>query len=277
LSAAPTSGVEIQNSINSVMSHSRDLTDEQWNTLDPLIPKPTKRLDGGGRPWKSRRSVLNGVLWVLRTGAPWADLPDRYPSFQSCHRRFQQWIHLGVITKIMTALAHELAARGTIDVQESFIDASFAPAKKGGQKVGKTKRGKGTKIMAVADRNGLPVSVCTESPTPHELTRAISTLLLMIVPDAPQNLIGDNAYDSDRLDSELRSYGIELIAPHRRNRRNPTQDGRRLKRYGRRWKIERLFAWLQNFRRLVVRYERHAENFLGMLQLASSLILVRHL
>src|SRR5262249_15400150 len=73
----------------------------------------------------------------------------------------------------------------------------------------------------------------------------------------------------------LRFYGIEVIAPHRRNRRDSTQDGRRLKRYRRRWKIERLFAWLQNFRRLVVRYERHAENFLGMLQLASSLILLR--
>jgi hypothetical protein len=69
-----------------------------------------------------------------------------------------------------------------------------ARQKKGGRKVGKTKRGKGTKIMAVADRNGLPVSVCTESATPHEVTLAVSTLLQMVVPDAPQNLIGDNAY-----------------------------------------------------------------------------------
>jgi transposase len=130
--------------------------------------------------------------------------------------------------------------------------------------------------MAVADRNGLPVSVCAESATPHEVMLAVPTLLQMVVPDAPRNLIGDNAYDSDRLDAELRFYGIEVIAPHRRNRKNSTQDGRRLKRYRRRWKIERLFAWLQNFRRLVVRYERHAENFLGMLQLASSLILLRH-
>jgi transposase len=106
---------------------------------------------------------------------------------------------------------------------------------------------------------------------------ATSTVLQMVVPDAPQNLVGDNAYDSDRLDAELRFYGIEVIAPHRRNRRNSTQDRRRLKRYRRRWKIERLFAWLQNFRRLVVRYERHVENFHGMLQLASSLILLRHL
>lgn len=131
--------------------------------------------------------------------------------------------------------------------------------------------------MAVADRHGLPVSICVESATPHEVTLATSTLVQMVIPEPPQNLVGDNAYDSDKLDAELKYYGIEVVAPHRRNRRFKTQDNRRLRRYRRRWKIERLFAWLQNFRRLVVRYERHAENFLGMLQLACCLILLRHL
>jgi transposase len=124
--------------------------------------------------------------------------------------------------------------------------------------------------MAVADRHGLPVAVCVESATPHEVKLATSALVQMIVPEAPQNLIGDNAYDSDKLDAELRQYGIELIAPHRSNRRNttqrPTPD-----------EIERLFAWLQNFRRLVVRYERYAENFLGMLYLGRCVILLRHI
>jgi predicted methyltransferase len=78
-------------------------------------------------------------------------------------------------------------------------------------------------MMAVADRNGPPVSVCAESATPHEVTLAVPTLLQMVVPDASRNLIGDNAYDSDRLDAELRFYGIELIA-HRRNRKNSTQE-----------------------------------------------------
>jgi transposase len=107
--------------------------------------------------------------------------------------------------------------------------------------------------MAVADRHGLPVAICVESATPHEVKLVTSTLLQMVIPDAPQNLIGDNAYDSDRLDQELIRYGIQVIAPHRSNRRKKTQDRRRLRRYRRRWKIERLFAWLQNFRRVVVR------------------------
>ena len=117
--------------------------------------------------------------------------------------------------------------------------------------------------------------IYAEAHPPGEL-KPTSTLVQMIVPEAPQNLIGDNAYDSDRLDAELRQYGIELIAPHRGNRINTTQDLRRLRRYRRRWKVERLFAWLQNFRRLVVRYERYAENFLGMLYLGCCLILLRH-
>ena len=106
---------------------------------------------------------------------------------------------------------------------------------------------------------------------------AESTLVQMVIPEPPENLIGDNAYDSDKLDARLRIYGIELISPHRSNRKNRTQDLRRLRRYRRRWKIERLFAWLQNFRRLVVRYERYAEDFLGMLYLGCCIILLRHI
>ena len=92
----------------------------------------------------------------------------------------------------------------------------------------------------------------------------------------PRRLIGDRAYDADPLDEALLELGIELIAPHRRNRIRPKmQDGRPLRRYKRRWKVERLFAWLGNFRRLVVRYERYALNYLGFVQLGCILLLLR--
>jgi transposase len=94
--------------------------------------------------------------------------------------------------------------------------------------------------------------------------------------DRPERLIGDRAYDSDPLDAALAAQGVQLIAPHRRNRKKPkTQDGRPLRRYKRRWKVERLFAWLGTFRRLVVRYERHDTNYLGLVQLGCILILLR--
>ena len=142
--------------------------------------------------------------------------------------------------------------------------------------MGKTKRGKGTQLLAVADRTGLPLAVRTESATPHEVTLVAATLEDRLVTALPARLIGDRAYDSDPLDACLRELGIAMIAPHRRNRTKPkTQDGRALRRYKRRWKVERLFAWLGNFRRLVVRYEYHAANYLGFVHLGCLLILLR--
>jgi transposase len=145
--------------------------------------------------------------------------------------------------------------------------------------VGKTKRGKGTKLMALADASGLPLCVCAASASPHEVTLVEETRDGRFVFEKPERLIGDRAYDSDPLDAQLREEGIEMIAPHRRNRRKKpkTQDGRRLRRYKRRWKIERLFAWLGNFRRLVIRYERRAENYLGFVRLGCIVILLRYL
>ena len=142
--------------------------------------------------------------------------------------------------------------------------------------MGKTKRGKGTKLMAVADRAGLPIAVCTASASPHEVTLVDAVINARFVEPVPQRLIGDKAYDSDPLDARLAAQGIAMIAPHRKNRKKPkTQDGRVLRRYKRRWKIERLFAWLGNFRRLVVRYERYVENYTGFVHLGCILILLR--
>ena len=145
--------------------------------------------------------------------------------------------------------------------------------------MGKTKRGKGTKIMAIADRSGLPLAICVSSASPHEVTLVEEVLDNRFIEEAPVRLIGDRAYDSDPLDKLiLAEFGTDVIAPHRSNRTKPkTQDGRVLRRYKRRWQIERLFAWLQNYRRIVVRYEWHQENYLGFVQLGCILILLRHL
>jgi len=134
--------------------------------------------------------------------------------------------------------------------------------------------------MAVADRSGLPIAVCIESASPHEVTLVERTLDSSFLEERPERLIGDKAYDSDPLDKRLaEERGIELIAPNirRSNRKTYSQDGRPLRRYRRRWKIERLFSWLYNFRRIVTRYEYHAVNFLGFVQLGCIVILLRHL
>ncbi len=130
--------------------------------------------------------------------------------------------------------------------------------------------------MAVADSFGFPVAIHTASASPHEVKLAQRTVAERFTDQAPERMIGDKAYDSDQLDENLRAFGIELIAPHKQNRKKAkTQDGRKLRRYKRRWKVERLFAWLQNFRRIVVRYEYHDANYLGFVHLACMLILLR--
>lgn len=109
-----------------------DLTDDQWSLLHPLLPTPVPRPDGKGRPRQDDRGILNGILWILRTGAPWQDLPGRYPSRATCHRRFQAWCNDGVLERILQALARDLMDRGGLDLSETFIDGSFAAAKKRG-------------------------------------------------------------------------------------------------------------------------------------------------
>ena len=130
--------------------------------------------------------------------------------------------------------------------------------------------------MAISDGHGLPVAIHVASASPHETKLVDATLQERFLAELPERLIGDRGYDSDALDLHLlNTYGIELIAPHRPNRQHLTQDGRPLRRRRRRWKIERLFAWFHNYRRLVTRWERHADNFLGMIHLASAVILLR--
>jgi len=120
-----------------------DLTDEQWMVVSQYLPEDPVRSDRRGRPWTDRRSVLNGILWILRTGAHWADLPSRYPPYQTVHRRFQRWNEQKVFDQICIALAQDLKDRGKLDLSECSIDGSFAPAKKGGQKWAQLSEGKG--------------------------------------------------------------------------------------------------------------------------------------
>ena len=128
--------------------------------------------------------------------------------------------------------------------------------------------------MAITDRAGLPVAIHIASASPHEVTLVEATLETCFLPDRPRRLIGDRAYDSDPLDERLKARGIEMIAPHKCNRKKAkTQDGRALRRYRKRWKVERCFAWLQNYRRIQVRYDYLPEHFLGFIHLGCILLL----
>ena len=125
------------------------LTNEQWQRIAKFIPKPKAQPGKSGRPPQNPRDVLNGILWILRTGAQWSELPRRYPPKSTCHRYFQQWNKSGVFAKILTALAMDLKKRGGIDIREGFIDGTFAPAKKGAMVWAKPKGAKEPRLWAL--------------------------------------------------------------------------------------------------------------------------------
>ena len=171
--------------------------------------------------------------------------------------------------------------RASVDEEWVFADGSYirchqhsSGARRGELRAtGKSRDGTTTKIHLAVDSHGNPIDFKITGGDVHD-SQAVDDIIEMLT-DATY-FIADKAYDSDPLDAELTAQGVEMIAPHKRNRKKQkTQDGRKLRRYKRRWKVERLFAWLHKFRRVVVRYDYHAENFLGFVHLACIKILLR--
>jgi transposase len=168
-------------------------TDERWAILAPLNLPPTRRDDSHGQPVEhDERSVMVGVYWVLCTGAAWADLPERYPSYSMCFRRFSRWVRDGTLRGILDALAQDLEDRGQIDLSECFIDGTFVVAKRG-HKVGKTKRDIDAKLMAITDASGLPLAVHADSASSHEITLVQATIDETVTLGVPERLVGDRA------------------------------------------------------------------------------------
>lgn len=252
------------------------LTDEQLDWLVERIPEPVKS-PLGGRPAVDRRKVVRGIFWMLDNGAKWKDLPRRFGSKSTVHHWFQKWVRDGVFERIMRDAGRCVEERDGFRLYECFIDGTFCKARGGGDGVGCTKVGKGVKIMVLVDARGLPVAIDTTSAGPHERRLVQRLFDFMLATETPERIIGDKAYDSDELAEELSDKGIELIAPHRRNRRpeNVTQDGRPLRRYKRRWKVERTIGWIQHFRRLCIRWEKSTQLFTGFLHLGCTLLLLK--
>ena len=252
------------------------LTDEQLDWILGRIPD-APRSPKGGRPTAEKRKTLRGICWMLDNGAKWKDLPRHFGSKSTVHRWFQKWTAGGVFERLLQQAGHCVEERDGFKLYECFIDATFSKAKGGGDGIGVTRVGKGVKIMVLVDACGLPVAIDTTPAGPHE-SRLVQQLFdFMLTRQMPQRVIGDKAYDSDALDEELAQRGVELIAPHRANRKpeNVTQDGRSLRRYVRRWTVERSIAWIQNFRRLCIRWEKSTTLFSGFLHLGCTVLLLK--
>ena len=252
------------------------LTAPELDMLSTMLPDQPNR-PKGGRPPTDKRMAIGGIFWILDNGAKWKDLPAEFGTKSAVHRAFQRWVNLGAFEALLAAMGSIVEERDGFKLYECYIDGTFSKAKGGGDGIGCTKAGKGVKIMIMVDRKGLPIAVNTGSASPHESTLVEPLFDFMVSVDFPEKLIGDKAYDSDRLDENLARKGVEMIAPHRANRKpeNQTQDGRKLRRYKRRWTVERTISWLQNYRRLCIRWEKSTRMFQGFVHLTCTMLLMK--
>lgn len=174
--------------------------------------------------------------------------------------------------KALSVITKHGYTNGAIDLGRCFIDGMFVRSKNGKERVGNTKCGKGHKLMVIVEKTGIPIAVHVDSARPHEVKLVEPVLKKCMIKALPNSIFGDKAYDSDSLDKWLRSLGIKMNAPHRRNRIHKTQDGRALKSYKERWRVENFNCCIQRFRKVCIRYEKHLSNFIAFVHVATMMV-----
>ena len=256
--------------------------DRLWKLVEPLLPAPKpRRFRYPGRKPLDNRAALTGILFVLKTGIAWNDLPQEMGcgSGVACWARLRDWHLAGVWEKLHAVLLSKLRYADKIDWSRAAVDATAIRALRGGDKTGKTPtdRGrKGTKDHLLTDGNGLPLAMHATGANRHESTQLLA--LLEEVPPVggkpghpkrkPEAILGDRAFDSQPLREALWARGIIPFLAKRGQKH-----GSGLGVY--RWVVERGFAWFKGFRRLRLRYERTAFMHEAAFSLAACIVCFR--
>jgi transposase len=264
------------------MVRRHELTDEQWSLIQDLLPM----VSDTGRPREDDRAVMNGIFWILNTGAPWRDLPARYGHHKTVFHRFSQYREDGTFERILECLQMKLDDEGMIDWELFCVDGSSVRATRsaGGAKkrgplnepadhaLGMSRGGWGTKLHLVTDGEGLPLAVHVTPGQRHESTQFEAILDAVRVPQPrgrprqrPDAVSGDKAFSIPRIRDWLKRRRIEDNIPTKSDQsRDPKFD--KVK-YRRRNVVERCIGWLKECRRIATRYEKLAVNYLAMVQL----------
>ncbi|MFE7382111.1 IS5 family transposase [Streptomyces zhihengii] len=255
--------------------------DDLWERVTPLLPPaPERRHRHPGRLRVPDRAALAGVLFVLRTGVAWRDVPAETVgcSEVTVWRRLRDWTEAGVWLRLHAALLTELRRATLLNLDDCSVDGSHVRALKGGSRRPLARIAPGSKHHLIVDRHGTPLAVTLTGGNRHDVTQLLP--LLDAVPPIrdlrgrprrrPRRLYGDRGYDFDKYRRLLWKYGIKLMIARR-----GVAHGSGLGKV--RWVVERVFAWLHQFKRLRTRYERRADLHQGLLELACSLICLRRL
>jgi transposase len=256
------------------------LPDALWQRIQPLLPPPPvpKRPDRPGRPRIADRQCLLGILFVLKTGIDWEDLPQEMGCGcgMTCWRRLAEWTRAGVWSQLQELLLAELEGAGQIDWRRAALDSSHVRARGGGEGTGPSpvdRRKTGSKHFVVTDAVGTPLAVTYTAGNTAD-TRGLKPAVEAVPPvrgkpgrprRRPQELYADRGFDSQELRQWLRARGI---TPRIARRRTPHGSGLGVHR----WVSERTLSWLHNFGRLRVRKDKSAVIHQAFLTLASSLI-----
>jgi transposase len=259
------------------------LPDDLWELIEPLLPPPKpRRFRYPGRRPITHRQALTGILFVLKTGIPWEDLPREMGCGcgMSCWRRLRAWQHQGVWADLHQRLLAKLRGADKIDWSRAAADSSFARAFGGVEDSGPnpTDRGKpGVKHHAVVDANGIPLAAIPTAANVPEVTVLLPLVDSIAVggkpghpKQRPEEMYTDRAYDSEPHREALRDRGIEPKVPKRN-----TEHGSGLGVY--RWVVERFFSWLHGFRKLRFVTEKDLDMQFAFLDLALALICYRFL
>jgi transposase len=238
-----------------------ELTDHEWTAIELMLPNKPR-----GVPRVNDRRVLNGIFWVLRSGAPWRDLPGAFGPYTTCYNRFVRWRRAGVWSRIIDALAaaHDAAVQ-MIDTSIVRVNQHGACIKRNQrQLMGRSRGGLTSKIHAVVDANGLPVRLALTPGEAHD-NRLAGKLLSR--PKSGSMLLADRGYDADWIRGLAKRRGAWANIPPKRNRNDPICFSPYL--YRDRNRIERFFNRIKQCRRVATRYDKLAANYLAFVQLAS--------
>ena len=238
-----------------------ELSDQEWSIIRAMLPTKPR-----GIPRVDDRRVLNGIFWVLRSGAPWRDLPPIYGPRTTCYNRFVRWRRAGIWDSILQALtrAHDAAVQ-MIDTSMVRVHQHAACiADSGNQAVGRSRGGLTSKLHVVVDGNGLPLRLGITAGEAHD-NRLCSTLLSGLPPQTM--VLADRGYDADWIRAFVNQQGAWANIPPKRNRRQPICFSPHL--YRARNHIERFFNKIKHCRRIATRYDKLAANYLAFVQLAS--------
>ncbi|WP_406079069.1 IS5 family transposase [[Kitasatospora] papulosa] len=281
------------------MVRRHELSDEEWDVLSGLLPRTET-----GRPRRDDRVVLNGIVWKLRTGSAWRDVPERYGSWRTLYTRFRRWALDGTFTRMLEAVQAQKDAAGDVDWLVS-VDSTItrahqhaAGARKKGQgpaetahthALGRSRGGLTTKIHLACDGHGRPLSFVVTGGNINDCTQFEQVLAQISVrrpgPGRPRNrpdhLLGDKGYSSRGIRNYLRKRGIPHTIPERSdqqaNRRRRGSNGGRPpafdgERYKQRNVVERCFNALKQYRAIATRYDKTRESYEAALTIASLLM-----